>query len=165
VIGSKYPWRESNSHPQLRKLSLCPLSYRGRRVALAPLAGIEPATPGPGNRCAIHLRYKGVGALGGVEPSTVESQTTVLSLHHERQDWLPHMSTVRRHTRSQVCRQPLCGGGGSRTPNRVSRGGSLATSCNTILPRLPTKQILTTTVRLSVYPTGPPHPQCGCASG
>ena len=26
---SKYPWRESNSHPQLRKLALYPLSYRG----------------------------------------------------------------------------------------------------------------------------------------
>jgi hypothetical protein len=32
-----YPWRESNSHPQLRKLSLFPLSYRGlARRASAP---------------------------------------------------------------------------------------------------------------------------------
>lgn len=30
-----------------------------------------------------------------------------------------------------------CGGGGNRTPNRVLRGGSLAPSCNTVLPRLP----------------------------
>jgi hypothetical protein len=68
------------------------------------------------------LRYKGIGAFGGVEPSTVESQSTVLPLHYER------------HERAAV--GSLCGGGGSRTPNRGSRGGSLATSCITVLPRL-----------------------------
>jgi hypothetical protein len=62
------------------------------------------------------LRYKGVGAFGGVEPSTVESQSTVLPLHYERQE-------------RAVLLGSLCGGGGSRTPNRVSRGGSLAPSC------------------------------------
>ena len=35
------------------------------------------------------LRYKGIGAFGGVEPSTVESQSTVLPLHYERQEKLP----------------------------------------------------------------------------
>jgi hypothetical protein len=32
------------------------------------------------------LRYKGVRAIGGVEPSTVESQSTVLPLHYDRQE-------------------------------------------------------------------------------
>ena len=50
--ASEHPWRESNSHFQLRKLALYPLSYRG--WAYAPLAGLEPATAGSGNRCAIH---------------------------------------------------------------------------------------------------------------
>jgi hypothetical protein len=51
------------------------------------------------------LRHRGQEGLWGdrreLNPSTVESQTTVLPLHHDR--------------------QALCGGGGSRTPSRVSR--------------------------------------------
>jgi hypothetical protein len=48
------------------------------------LAGLEPATSGTGNRCAIHCATRALGRSEGVEPSTAESQTTVLPLHHDR---------------------------------------------------------------------------------
>ena len=69
------------------------------------------------------LRYKGIGASGGVEPSTVESQSTVLPLHYERQNKAAYWQPQRRRRESN--------------PNRVSCGDSLATSCITVLPRLP----------------------------
>ena len=69
------------------------------------------------------LRYKGIGAIGGVEPSTVESQSTVLPLHHDHRETATSLGSA-------------CGGGGTRTPNRVLGGGSLAPSCITVLPRL-----------------------------
>jgi hypothetical protein len=75
------PWRESNSHPQLRKLSLYPLSYRG--MACAPLAGFEPATAGPGNRYAIRCATRALGRSDGIEPSTADSHATMLPLHHD----------------------------------------------------------------------------------
>ena len=58
LSAQKYPWRESNSHFQLRKLALYPLSYRG---LCAPLAGLEPATSGPGNRHTIHCATRALG--------------------------------------------------------------------------------------------------------
>jgi hypothetical protein len=118
-----YPWRESNSHPQLRKLSLYPLSYRGW-VPGAPPTGLEPATTGSGNRYAIHCATGALGRSDGIEPSTAGSQATMLPLHHDH-----HAKNVLRIGCTR-------GGGGSRTPNRVSRGGSLAPSCITFLPRL-----------------------------
>ena len=123
-VGLLHPWRESNSHPQLRKLALFPLSYRGLGDTRAPPTGLEPATAGSGNRCAIHCATRALGRSDGIEPSTADSQATMLPLHHDH-----HAINVLRIGCTR-------GGGGSRTPNRVSRGGSLAPSCITFLPRL-----------------------------
>jgi len=82
----KYPWRESNSHPQLRKLSLCPLSYKGLACSASAPDRIRTCNPRSRKPVRYPLRYKGVGAIGGVEPSTVESQSTVLPLHHDRHE-------------------------------------------------------------------------------
>jgi hypothetical protein len=46
------------------------------------------------------LRYKGIGAFGGVEPSTVESQSTVLPLHYERQNQAAYWQPQRRRRES-----------------------------------------------------------------
>jgi hypothetical protein len=63
-----YPWRESNSHSQLRKLSLFPLSYRG--------LACRASAPGRVRTCNLRfrkpvrypLRYGGMGRSEGVEP-------------------------------------------------------------------------------------------------
>jgi hypothetical protein len=46
------------------------------------------------------LRYKGIGAFGGVEPSTAESQSTVLPLHYERQNRTAYRQPQRRRRES-----------------------------------------------------------------
>lgn len=80
------PWRESNSHPQRRRLALFPLSYRGFHNAAAPLAGVEPAASGFGNRCAVRCATRAWGDRRELNPSTVESHATVLPLHHDRHE-------------------------------------------------------------------------------
>jgi hypothetical protein len=69
------------------------------------------------------LRYKGFGAIGG-------SRTHRLWSHRPP---CCHYTTTAMG-RAAAAR---CGGGGIRTFNRVLRGGSLAPSCITVLPRLP----------------------------
>jgi hypothetical protein len=88
-----YPWRESNSHPQLRKLSLYPLSYRGMACAPGRTRTCNRRSRKP---VRYPLRYKGIGAIGGVEPSTVEPQSTVLPLHYDRHGKLPLGQVLRR---------------------------------------------------------------------
>jgi hypothetical protein len=75
------------------------------------------------------LRYKGVGRSEGVEP--IDCGVTVHRV-------AVYTTTAMRRAVLDVAwgRRTRCGGGGTRTPSRVSRGGSLATSCNTVLPRL-----------------------------
>jgi hypothetical protein len=83
VVGW-YRWRESNSHPQLRKLSLFPLSYRG--------LACRASAPGRVRTCNLRfrkpvrypLRYGAWGDRRDLNPSTAESQTAVLPLHHDR---------------------------------------------------------------------------------
>jgi hypothetical protein len=58
----QYPWEESNSHLQLRKLALYPLSYKG--VASA-LGRIRTCTLWFRKPVHYPLCYKGVGAIGG----------------------------------------------------------------------------------------------------
>ena len=104
----------------------------------APLAGLEPATPGPGNRCTIRCATRALGRSEGVEPVDcgVTDHRVAVTLRPPWRSAALYAAQQRVHVGS------LGGGGGNRTPSRVSRGGSLATSCNTVLPRLPTASLV-----------------------
>ena len=61
------PRRESNSHPQLRKLALCPLSYEGMAALGAP-GRIRTYNRRSRKPVRYPLRYRDFGRSEGVEP-------------------------------------------------------------------------------------------------
>jgi hypothetical protein len=85
-----HPWRESNSHHQLRKLALCPLSYRGWWRCARPWQDSNLQSPVPETGALSFALQGRWGDRRESNPSIVESQTTVLPLHHDRHGhWHP----------------------------------------------------------------------------
>jgi hypothetical protein len=150
-----YPWRESNSHPQLRKLALYPLSYRGFDVSA--LDRIRTCNRRSRKPVRYPSRFKGSGAIGGNRTLRLRSHRplccryTTIAMNDgcppSRGDAVPVVESVGSRG----------GGGGTRTPNRGSRGGSLATSCNTVLPRLRSQFVCSKATHC--------RSQCSCVSG
>lgn len=125
-----YPRRESNSHPQLRRLALCPLSYRGHLHVAVPLAGVEPATLRSRKPVRCPLRYKGIGRSEGVEP--VDCGLTIHCVAvTPRPPW-----TGNPRARGPGGGLPAAEAEGLEPPAAYSRGDSLAPSCIAVLPRL-----------------------------
>src|SRR5262245_11429871 len=62
---AEHPWRESNSHPQLRKLALYPLSYRGLRHCAGALGRTRTCNPRFRKPVRYQLRYKGFVEIRG----------------------------------------------------------------------------------------------------
>jgi hypothetical protein len=100
-----HPWRESNSHPQLRKLALYPLSYRGVTGCAAPLAGLEPATAGSGNRCAIRCATGTLRRRRDSNPQPRVTRRLVSNELHYRSATPPDVRVVARSPTGPAGRQ------------------------------------------------------------
>ena len=101
-FASSTPGENRTPIHQLRRLALYPLSYRGWCERPWQDSNLQPPVPETG---ALSVALQGHwGDRRELNPSIVESQSTVLPLHHDRHDtgWAAR-----------------CGGGGIRTPNRV----------------------------------------------
>lgn len=117
----KHPRRESNSQPPAPRTGALSVELQG--FGQAPLAGFEPATVGTENRCAIRCATRALGRSGELNPRLWSHNPPCCRYTTTATKLLPRSGSA-------------CGGGGTRTPNRVSRGGSLAPSCITVLPHL-----------------------------